>query len=144
MNDRSVQISAMSSSAIVLALALVAPASAFNLAVRSSTVLPWCTRPAVRTPIIRCNLEESGENKALVKADDVIEGETRALTADEVEQVGNLVEDDEWLGLTMEVRPRLPYDSRPLARSAPGVVSTWEWSVHMSTHNATAASDSSF
>ena len=48
--------------------------------------------------------EDAGSEGALARMDHVIEGETKALTAAEVEKVGNLVEDDEWLGLTMEVR----------------------------------------
>ena len=42
-------------------------------------------------------------SRASVTACDVSDGETKKLTAAEVEEVGNLVADDEWLGLGMEL-----------------------------------------
>ena len=43
------------------------------------------------------------ERHAAAVACSPAEGETRAMTAAEVEEVGNLVADDEWLGLAMEL-----------------------------------------
>jgi len=43
------------------------------------------------------------EVTAITPAEEVVEGETTPMTASEVERVGNLVEDDEWLGLTTEL-----------------------------------------
>lgn len=40
---------------------------------------------------------------ALTTTAEVVEGETRLLTAADVEEVGNLAEDEEWLGLGMEM-----------------------------------------
>ena len=40
---------------------------------------------------------------ASAPGDDVAVGETTAMTKAEVEEVGNLVEDDEWLGLATEL-----------------------------------------
>ena len=50
-----------------------------------------------------CSESKGGELSTTSGDDEIVEGETRALTAAEVEEVGNLVEDDEWLGLTMEL-----------------------------------------
>lgn len=44
-----------------------------------------------------------GGGEIVVSDGDVVEGETTALTKAEVERVGNLVEDDEWLGLATEL-----------------------------------------
>ena len=42
----------------------------------------------------------------MTSSDVVVQGETTAMTKAEVEKIGNLVEDDEWLGLATElVRP---------------------------------------
>lgn len=50
-----------------------------------------------------CSESKGGELSTTSGDDEIVEGQTRALTAAEVEEVGNLVEDDEWLGLTMEL-----------------------------------------
>ena len=64
------------------------------------------TRGASRCPaIVACDAANDAVAQGIVvRADDaVVEGETTALTKVEVEEIGNLVEDDEWLGLTTEL-----------------------------------------
>ena len=70
-------------------LVALAP-SAFNIAPTRhlGAPLPHVSRAAVLT----CSAD-----------DEVIDGPTKALTAAEIEEVGNLVADDEWLGLGMEL-----------------------------------------
>ena len=48
-------------------------------------------------------LEEPAGELAPVGDGAVVEGQTTKMTAQEIEEVGNLVADDEWLGLTMEL-----------------------------------------
>ena len=43
------------------------------------------------------------ETKAITSSDVVVQGETTTITKAEVEKIGNLVEDDEWLGLATEL-----------------------------------------
>lgn len=63
---------------------------------------PWLGRLASKddAPRRHPNIVAS---EAADKQDSVIEGETTALTKAEVEKIGNLVEDDEWLGLGSEL-----------------------------------------
>ena len=55
--------------------------------------------------LLRRDNAVEGQSEALTVtgAGDVVEGPTKVLTAAEVEEVGNLVADDEWLGLGMEL-----------------------------------------
>ena len=48
-------------------------------------------------------VEADSSSALTTTAAEVVEGETRLLTAADVEEVGNLVEDEEWLGLGMEM-----------------------------------------
>lgn len=48
-------------------------------------------------------IEADSSSALTTTAAEVVEGETRLLTAADVEEVGNLVEDEEWLGLGMEM-----------------------------------------
>jgi len=57
-------------------------------------------------------------SEAADKQDSVIEGETTPLTRAEVEKIGNLVEDDEWLGLTTELFIILRSSVRESVKSA--------------------------
>eukprot|EP00966_Prymnesium_polylepis_P054668 1263418-Prymnesium_polylepis.1 len=92
-------------SMLLVLLATLAPAAALRL--------PPTGRPATASRVtvrrvpraVCCQEEPSGE---IVRSGDivdaeVVEGTTSKLTAAEVEQVGNLAADDEWLGLAMEL-----------------------------------------
>lgn len=72
--------------------------SLHTLPARSSAVVCSSIRSPWRTAQIKCDgaIVPSGD-------DEVVQGETKKLSAAEVEEVGNLVEDDEWLGLGMEL-----------------------------------------
>jgi hypothetical protein len=59
--------------------------------------LAGCARTA---QLAACANEET---KAMTSSDVVVQGETTAMTKAEVEKIGNLVEDDEWLGLATEL-----------------------------------------
>ena len=59
--------------------------------------LAGCVRTA---QLAACANEET---KAITSSDLVVQGETTAMTKAEVEKIGNLVEDDEWLGLATEL-----------------------------------------
>ena len=77
------------SRAVCCAVLLCAAGASSLLLTGPRTAVP--TRWPRRVAFARCS------------EDEVVEGTTRALTAAEVEEVGNLAADDEWLGLAMEL-----------------------------------------
>ncbi|NDC63908.1 MAG: UTP--glucose-1-phosphate uridylyltransferase [Planctomycetia bacterium] len=71
--------------------------------------LAGCARTA---QLAACANEET---KAMTSSDVVVQGETTAMTKAEVEKIGNLVEDDEWLGLLLPLCSALAAAYRDLA-----------------------------
>ena len=84
--------------AMVLLLSLFLPALVLHPALLPHpSRLACCARTA---QLAACANEET---KAITSSDIVVQGETTAMTKAEVEKIGNLVEDDEWLGLATEL-----------------------------------------
>ena len=91
----------MGSLMIVLAALGMMPSRAAVHRLHATQMRPStsCRRPALVASVSDGNDGLTGEIVEL----NVVEGETRALTVAEQQEVGNLVADDEWLGLTMEM-----------------------------------------
>lgn len=86
---------------LALLLGLAAPCAALLLSPLPSVSKPLSRRAALRNAPLLC--AEGGEGELVASGDVVVDGATTKLTAAEVEQVGNLAADDEWLGLAMEL-----------------------------------------
>ena len=89
---------ALSMRSLLLLLAC-GSAAAFQL----SLVARPASARAVRHASVACQEEEPTAADIVLSSDDVIDGTTTKMTKAQVEEVGNLAADDEWLGLAMEL-----------------------------------------
>ena len=80
--------------------------AAFHLSVaaRPASARPFRLNAVARHASVTCQEEdETPKATEIVLSDGVIDGATTKMTVEQVEEVGNLAADDEWLGLAMEL-----------------------------------------